>query len=56
MYKSGKYTIPVMMSVSGHRDERTFREYVKLDKDDLAEMVVKSSEGGMFSTSWNVGA
>ena len=48
MYKSGKYTIPVMMSVSGHRDERTFREYVKLDKDELAEMVVKSSEGGMF--------
>lgn len=48
MYKSGKYTIPVMMSVSGHKDERTFREYVKLDKDELAEMVVKSSEGGMF--------
>lgn len=37
-----------MMSVSGHKDERTFREYVKLDKDELAEMVVKSSEGGMF--------
>lgn len=40
MYKSGKYTIPVMMSVSGHKDERTFRDYVKLDKDELAEMVV----------------
>lgn len=48
MYLSGKYTIPQMMSVSGHKDERTFKEYVKLDKDELAETVVRSSLDGMF--------
>ncbi len=48
MYLSRKYTIPQMMSVSGHKDERTFREYVKLDKDELAETVVSSGMDGMF--------
>lgn len=48
MYLSKKYTIPQMMSVSGHKDERTFREYVKLDKDEIAETVVMSSADGMF--------
>lgn len=48
MYLSGKYTIPQMMSVSGHVDERTFRDYVKLSGDELAEMVAHSSVDGMF--------
>lgn len=48
MYLSGKYTVPQMMSVSGHHDERTFREYVKLSGDELAEMVAHSSVDGMF--------
>ena len=48
LYLSGKYTIPQMMSVSGHKEERTFREYVKLNMDELAETVVRSSRDGMF--------
>ena len=48
LYLSGKYTIPQMMSVSGHKEERTFREYVKLNMDELAETVVRSSTDGLF--------
>ena len=48
MYLSGKYTVPQMMSVSGHKDQRTFQEYVKLSMDELAEVVAKSSCDGMF--------
>ena len=48
MFLSRKYTIPQMMSVSGHKDERTFRDYVKLSLDEFAEEVAKSSCDGMF--------
>lgn len=48
MYLSGKYTIPEMMAVSGHKDQRTFLDYVKLSMDELTEMVTKSSCNGMF--------
>lgn len=48
MYLSRKYTIPQMMSVSGHKDERTFKDYVKLSLDELAEVVASSSCDGMF--------
>ncbi|MCH5335476.1 MAG: hypothetical protein J1D86_06725 [Alistipes sp.] len=48
MYLSQRYTIPQMMSVSGHKEERTFKEYVKLSLDELAEVVAMSSTDGMF--------
>ncbi|MDE7459848.1 MAG: site-specific integrase [Paramuribaculum sp.] len=48
MYLSDKYTIPQIMSVSGHKDERTFKEYVKLSLDEKAEELFKSSKDGMF--------
>ena len=48
MYLSGKYTVQQMMSVSGHKDQRTFLDYVKLSMDELAEVVAKSSCDGMF--------
>ena len=48
MYLSGKYTIPEMMSVSGHKDQRTLLDYVKLSMDELAEVIAKSSCDGMF--------
>ena len=48
MYLSGKYTIPQMMSVSGHKDEKTFRSYVKLSGDEMEEGVAGSIEDGMF--------
>ena len=37
-----------MMSVSGHTDEKTFREYIKLSLDERAEGVKLSSTDGMF--------
>ena len=48
MFLSRKYTIPQMMSISGHKDERTFLDYVKLSLDEFAEEVAKSSCDGMF--------
>ena len=48
MYLSGKYTVQQMMSVSGHSDEKTFREYVKLSRDEKAEELSKLSVDGMF--------
>ena len=48
MYLSGKYPVQQMRSVSGHKDRRTFLDYVKLSMDELAEVVAKSSCDGMF--------
>lgn len=48
MYLSGKYTVQQMMSVSGHKDERTFKDYVKLSLDEKAEELSKLSVDGMF--------
>lgn len=48
MFLSQKYTIQQMMSVSGHKDERTFMEYVKLSLDEKAEGLFKLCAGGMF--------
>ena len=48
IWLSKKYTVPQMMVVSGHKDERTFRDYVKLSLDEFAEEVAKSSCDGMF--------
>lgn len=48
MYLSGKYSVQQMMSVSGHKDERTFRDYVKLSLDEKAEELSKLSVDGMF--------
>lgn len=36
------------MSVSGHKDEGTFGDYVKLSLDEFAGEVTKSSCDGMF--------
>ena len=36
MYLSGKYTVQQMMSVSGHKDQRTFLDYIKLSTYELA--------------------
>lgn len=48
MYLSGKYSVQQMMSVSGHKDEKTFRDYVKLSLDEKAEELSKLSVDGMF--------
>ena len=48
MYLSRKYTNAQIMSVSGHKDERTFMDYVKLSLDEKAEELFKLSAHGMF--------
>ena len=48
MYLSRKYTNAQIMSVSGHKDERTFMDYVKLSLDEKAEELFKLSADGMF--------
>ena len=48
MYLSGKYSVQQIMAVSGHKDDRTFRDYVKLSLDEKAEEIFKLSSDGMF--------
>ena len=48
MYLSGKFSIAQMMSVSGHSTERSFRRYVKLSLDELADDVAESAVDGLF--------
>ena len=43
-----RYSTLQMTSVSGHKDERTFRDNVKLSLDEFVEEVAKSSCDGMF--------
>ena len=43
-----RYSTLQMMSISGHTDEKTFRDYIKLSLDERAEGVKLSSTDGMF--------
>ena len=48
MYLSGKFTVPQMMSVSGHKTERIFYKYVKLSLDEYADEVAFAANDGLF--------
>ena len=48
MYLSRKYTIPQMMSVSGHKKEEMFKQYVKLSLDEYADSVASAAGDGLF--------
>ncbi|MBR4917888.1 MAG: tyrosine-type recombinase/integrase [Bacteroidales bacterium] len=48
MYLSKKFTIPQMMSVSGHKTEAMFFKYVKLSLDEYAESVASAAVDGLF--------
>ena len=48
MYLSKKFTVPQMMSVSGHRTETMFYKYVKLSLDEYAESVASAAVDGLF--------
>ena len=48
MYMSKKYSTLQMMSVSGHTEEKTFRDYIRLSLDEMSETVKLSSSDGMF--------
>jgi hypothetical protein len=37
-----------MMKVSGHKDVKTFLDYVKLTQDEYADSVSEASGDGMF--------
>lgn len=49
MHLSGKYTVPQMMSVSGHTKPETFFKYLKQSGDDDANSVADAAgEDGLF--------
>lgn len=49
MHLSGKYTVPQMMSVSGHTKTETFFKYLKQSLDDDADSVAMAAgEDGLF--------
>ena len=41
LYLTGLFDEVQMMSVSGHKDAKTFREYVKLSSDEIADAIAK---------------
>lgn len=44
LYISGLFDGFQMMSVSGHKDEKTFNEYIKLSSDEIADAIAKKIE------------
>ena len=48
MYLSQKFTVPQMMSVSGHKTETQFYKYVKLSLDEYADSVASAAVDGLF--------
>ena len=49
MYISHKYTDAQMMAVSGHKDLKTFNEYIKLSLDEKADEIAEASANdGLF--------
>jgi len=48
MYLSKKFTVPQMMSVSGHKTETMFNKYVKLSLDEYADSVASAAVDGLF--------
>ena len=43
-YLSGNFDTYQMMSISGHRDEKTFYEYIKLSSDEVADSIAKKMD------------
>ena len=41
LYLTGKFDIYQMMHVSGHQEAKTFREYIKLSSDEMAEQIAE---------------
>lgn len=48
MYLSKKFTVPQMMSISGHKTENMFYKYVKLSLDEKADVVASVACDGLF--------
>lgn len=43
LYLSGLFDTIQMMSISGHKTEKTFLDYIKLSSDELADMIAKKA-------------
>lgn len=41
LYLTGLFDIVQMMSISGHKDQRTFLEYIKLSSDEMADKIME---------------
>lgn len=50
MYLSHRYSLLQMMHVSGHKMEKTFRDYIKLSSDEIADEIdaIASSSDSLF--------
>ena len=44
LYLSGNFDTYQMMSISGHKDEKTFYEYIKLSSDEVADSIAQKKE------------
>lgn len=44
LYLSGNFDTYQMMSISSHRDEKTFYEYIKLSSDEVADSIAKKMD------------
>lgn len=44
LYLSGKFDIFQMMSISGHKDQKTFLDYIKLSSEELADKIASIQE------------
>ena len=44
LYLRGNFDTYQMMSISGHRDEKTFYEYIKLSSDEVADSIAKKMD------------
>lgn len=48
MFLSKKFSVPQMMSISGHKSETMFYKYVKLSLDEYADNVASVASDGLF--------
>lgn len=48
MYLSQKFSVPQMMSISGHKTEEMFYRYVRLSLDEYADNVASAACDGLF--------
>ena len=55
LYLTGLFDSFQMMSVSGHKDEKTFNEYIKLSSDEIADAIAKKIEERNRNKSSNEG-
>lgn len=55
LYLTGLFDEVQMMSVSGHKDAKTFNEYIKLSSDEIADAIAKKIEERNKNKSSNEG-